>query len=586
MLLQRLAEYAERLDLPPPLYTESPVRYLISLDRSGRLLDPEPIDTADPKDRVRRRGELHAVPQVQRTVAVKPLLFADNAEYTLGLAREKSRSERVKACHAAYVELVDRCAAATCEPAVEAVSAFLHSDPLRQLRLPKDFDPGATITFRVDGQYVVDLLAVQAFWASINDPAAMPDQPAPVMQCVVCGQERPVLRRLQGKLKGVPGGQTSGTALISANAEAFVSYGLEESLIAPTCAACGERFTKAANVLLADQRQRLTIGNAAFIFWTREASPISLSELFTKPSTEHVRALLDAVRTGKLPPDVETNAFYATALSGSGGRAVVRDWIDTTLGEALRHVATWFQRQRIVGPVGEEPEPLSLYSLAAATVRDARRDLPTTTPRALWRGALLGTPLSISLLYEAVRRNRAEQRVTRPRAALIKLVLLSQQPEVEEEVMVRLEPSNPNPAYQCGRLLAVLEEVQRAAIPGVKATLVDRFYGTASTAPLTVFPRLLRGAQPHLAKLERDRPPAYRAFQRRLEEILANIVGFPPILPLADQGQFALGYYHQRAHDRAQALAAREQYLRGEQRVAEELPLEAVEPETPTEEEE
>jgi CRISPR-associated protein Csd1 len=585
MLLQRLAEYADRLGLPPPLYTERPVRYLISLDRSGRLLDPEPIDTADPKDEVRRRGELHAVPQVQRTSAVRPLLFADNAEYTLGLARETSRPERAKACHAAYIDLVDRCAATTREPAVGAVSAFLHSDPLRQLRLPKDFDPGATITFRVDGQYVVDLPAVQAFWASINDPDAMPDRPAPVMQCVVCGQERPVLRRLKGKLKGIPGGQTSGTALISANAEAFASYGLEESLIAPICAACGERFAKAANSLLADQRQRLTIGNAAFIFWTREASPISLSELFTKPSTEDVRALLDAVRMGKLPPDLETNAFYATALSGSGGRAVVRDWIDTTLGEALRHVATWFQRQRIVGPSGEEHEPLSLYALAAATVRDARRDLPATTPRALWRGALLGTPLPMSLLYEAVRRNRAEQRVTRPRAALIKLVLLSRQPRVEEEVMVRLEPSNPNPAYQCGRLLAVLEEVQRAAIPGVKATLVDRFYGTASAAPLTVFPRLLRGAQPHLAKLERDRPPAYRAFQRRLEEILANIAGFPPILPLADQGQFALGYYHQRAHDRAQALAAREQRLRGDQRVAEELPLEAVEPETPTEEE-
>ena len=68
----------------------------------------------------------------------------------------------------------------------------------------------------------------------------------------------------------------------------------------------------------------------------------------------------------------------------------------------------------------------------------------------------------------------------------------------------------------------MLEEIQRAALPGVKATIVDRFFGTASTAPASVFGRLMRGGQPHLAKLERDRPGAYGALQRRLEEVLAR----------------------------------------------------------------
>ena len=85
--------------------------------------------------------------------------------------------------------------------------------------------------------------------------------------------------------------------------------------------------------------------------------------------------------------------------------------------------------------------------------------------------------------------------------------------------MVDLDPSNSSPAYQCGRLLAVLEDIQRAAIPGAKATIVDRFFGTASSAPASVFGRLMRGAQPHLSKLERDNPNAYRALQRRMEEV-------------------------------------------------------------------
>lgn len=131
--------------------------------------------------------------------------------------------------------------------------------------------------------------------------------------------------------------------------------------------------------------------------------------------------------------------------------------------------------------------------------------------------------------------------------------------------MVALEMDNKDPAYLCGRLLAELEAVQRRALPGVSATIVDRFFGTASSAPASVFGRLIRGAQPHLARLERDRPAAHHALQRRIEDILAGLPasgdgkgpGFPRILTLEQQGIFALGYYHQRAFDRAQAAAHR-----------------------------
>jgi CRISPR-associated protein Csd1 len=162
----------------------------------------------------------------------------------------------------------------------------------------------------------------------------------------------------------------------------------------------------------------------------------------------------------------------------------------------------------------------------------------------------------MSLLYQAVRRNRAEQKVTRQRAALIKLVLLSQHGASQENIMVELDLQNPNVAYRCGRLLAVLAEVQRNAIG--KAAIVDRFYGTASSAPAAVFGRLLRGAQPHLTKLERDRPGVANALQRRLEDVMSTLNSFPTTLTLEEQALFALGFYHQRAHDRAQMMAASE----------------------------
>lgn len=552
MLLQRLSEYLDRPGVPPqlpPLYGQQPIRYIIELDGAGDQAGP-PIDTADPAIASARRGTRRPAPLVQRASAVKPLLLADNAEYTFGLARPESRPQRVAMCHAAYLDLLRACEETTREAAVAAVGTYLKRG---DGYLPDDLDRGALITFRVDGQMVIDLPTVQAFWAAYNDPAA---RSAPVMECIVCGRARPVLERLQAKVKGVPGGQTSGTSLISANSEAFESYGQPASLVAPTCAECGQRFTRALNELLADPERRVVLGGMAFVAWTRDPVTFSFTTALAQPSAEMVTDLFRSVSGGGPPPAVDETAFYGLVLSGSGGRTVVRDWIDTTVGQAKGNLLSWFRRQRIVGVFGEEPRPLGLYALAAATVRDPRKDLGPAVPRALLHASLTGSVVPWDVLYQAVRRNRAEQAVDRPRAGLIKLVLASQDNTIGEDSMVELDIGHPNAGYQCGRLLAVLEEVQRQAMPGVKATIVDRFFGTASTAPASVFGRLLRGAQPHLAKLERDREGAYIALQHRLEDVQSQITAFPRILNLQEQGLFALGYYHQRAADRSAAQAA------------------------------
>ena len=110
--------------------------------------------------------------------------------------------------------------------------------------------------------------------------------------------------------------------------------------------------------------------------------------------------------------------------------------------------------------------------------------------------------------------------------------------------MVALEAEHASPAYHCGRLLAVIEAVQRAALPGVNATIIDRYYGAASSTPAVVFGALLRGA-------------AYVNLQRRLEDVMSRIGDWPTTLALRDQALFSLGYYHQRAHDRAEAISRR-----------------------------
>lgn len=557
MLLQRLVEYADRLEeqgeLAPPLYSKKWVRYVIELDGSGQLLNPRPIDLSEAEGG-RQRGQQRPAPNVVRAAAVKPLLLADNAEYTLGLGRETSRPERVEKCHASYLALLERCAEDTNDPVVRAVLTFLQHDPLADLVLDEAFDPGEALIFRVDNQFVHLRPAMRRFWVAHNMPESPDGEEG--RQCLICGDKKPIVKRLKGKIKGIPGGHSVGTAIISANKPAFESYGLEASQIAPTCVECGDRFTKALNHLLNDESSHVWFSSLIFAFWTREPVEFRFLQLISDPGTDDVRQLFNATRSGKWNPTVDGTAFYAVSLSGSGGRAVVRDWLDTTVGKVKSSLVDWFEGQRIVDAWGEAPRPLGVYALAGALVRDLQ-DVPSPTYRTLLRAAMSGTPLSWNLLQQAVQRNQAAHDVTRPRAALIKLVM-STQNIIKEDQMVQLQSAHPDPAYHCGRLLAALESVQRAALGDINATIVDRFYGTASTAPASVFGRLVRGAQPHLSKLRRDRPGVGHALQERLEDILSSIIAFPHTLDLKQQGLFALGYYHQRAYDRAQARAHRE----------------------------
>jgi len=104
-----------------------------------------------------------------------------------------------------------------------------------------------------------------------------------------------------------------------------------------------------------------------------------------------------------------------------------------------------------------------------------------------------------------------------------------------------LNRESPDTGYRLGRLLAVLERLQGQANNNLNKTIVDRYYGAASTRPVTVFPSLIHLAQHHAGKARNA-----GFFQKEIGEVLDAVENFPPHLSLEEQGLFALGYYHQR----------------------------------------
>lgn len=553
MILQRLCEFARRVpDIPPSMYSPLYIKWQIELDEQGNYRGLTQLSG----DGRSQRGLQIMVPNRKRTSRPLPLLLADKADYVLGLGPDPpANSGRFRD----FKQLVERCAQATGEPSVRAVANFLNNYECDPSIIPDEhlqqIDPSDMIIFRVGNQRPTDLPTVQQFWAQ-----ECIEESSQEMQCIVCGRTSHVDRVSPTSIKGIPGGQTSGTQIVSANKEAFESYGLEQALTAPTCRSCGEAYANAINYMLRSETHHVTVGPVAFIFWTGGESQFSPASLFDRPEPTEVRNLIESYRTGREQRGISPDAFYSLALSASGGRAVVRDWIASTVPNVQANLAKWFALQRIVEPDGASADSyFGIWALARSLYPSQGRadQISANTPRALVRCALHGAPLPTWILAQAVQRNRAEQAVTRARAAVIKAVLLIQMNRLEEGFMERLEPTYKSPGYLCGRLMAELEAAQKLAT-NPQTTLVDRYYGAASSAPATVFGYLLRDFQAHMAKLRRDRPGAYSAIDSRVQEILEDLQDFPRTLNLKEQALFSLGYYHQKAQNRADARARAE----------------------------
>ena len=108
-----------------------------------------------------------------------------------------------------------------------------------------------------------------------------------------------------------------------------------------------------------------------------------------------------------------------------------------------------------------------------------------------------------------------------------------------------LDKENQDVGYRLGRLFAVLEKIQQAAI-NPTATIRDKFYASASATPAAVFGNLMRLSGHHLSKLDADKKGLRIWFEKQIEEIMSGIKGFSSHLSLEEQGMFAIGYYHQR----------------------------------------
>ena len=564
MILQALNDYYRRkCDDPDPAQRlpmfgleQKDIPYLLEINAEGQLLQMR--DTREPLGNKKIATSFRVPLGVKKTSGVAANLLWDTLEYVLGVDT-KGKPDRVAEQHAAFRARIEALPASAREDAgIQAVSRFLAQiDRVQLERQPawaEALQSNAVISFRLQGDQdlVCQRPAVVSAVLNVSD-----DGDARKAMCLVTGEHAPV-ERLHASIKGVWGAQTSGANIVSFNARAFESYGKTERQgeNAPVSRAAAFAYTTALNHLLRkDSTQRIQVGDASTVFWAEKQDAFEniFGEIFKDnpdESSAAVRALLDAVNSGKWGNSDESTRFYVLGLAPNAARISIRFFHCVTLREMGQRIAQHFKDLELVRGPNDAQYPSLFRLLAAVAVQNKADNIPPNLGGAIVDAIFAGenVPYPSLWLNAAIGRCRAEQNVNYLRAAAIKASLnrhMRCQPDhlTQKEFLPMLDLSNNSPGYRLGRLFSVLEKIQEEASPGLNATIRDRYYGAASSTPVAVFTTLLRLKNAHLKKLTVGRS---MAFEKLLGEVLGPVTDFPKHLPLPDQGRFALGYYHQR----------------------------------------
>lgn len=617
MILQELRSLAERENLiDDPDFQPKTVRWIISIGPDGRFLGVSEtqgqVSAPDnPKAKPKKpKPKVYQVPrQPDRTSGQFTYFLVDKADYVLGFDPDDAPNKREKLDNARrlFIERIEIASSIVPEePSLKAVLSFLNNDEERkkcieQIRSSAESNNLFMFLYfdssEDESSLVHERPRVKIAWKRMSQmgrqsggvknraknggqkrsksDANSEEFEALSSQCLICGNNAPPVDK-HPQIKKIPGGSTSGVALVCFNSKAFESHGFDGNQNAPVCESCAIQYTTALNRLfdsnyvdpqgkVLPRRNIKLSSDTSVVFWASKESEFANEFGALEPEdASKIEDLYRSLHHGKRYILDDPALFHALVVTGGKGRAVLRGYHQSTVSEVANSIISFLDDIDLVPRHPGAPRyPKMSWLVRSLAAQGKLENVPPNIAGEFFL-AILSGPNSIiprSILMKAVERihtepdnpDRNQHKHTRERVALVRISLnrLFRSGDqflrslIQQEIPPMLDPSCRNNAYCLGRLFAVLEKLQGESVGAVNATITDRFYGAASATPAAVFGSLLRKAQHHLAKMN---GPFY---DKKIQEILILLDpenAFPSTLGLDQQGLFALGYYQQR-HD-------------------------------------
>ena len=571
MILQALVKYYEELvqqgKAAKPGWCQAKVSHAIELNEDGTIKTIISLKKEEErgKKKVLVPEPLYVPEMITRSSGIASNFLCDNAKYFLGIDEEGTKPRIIDCFHAARERHLTILADAEGKMAKAICLYFKNWNPEQAKNNPvvkehwEELNEGGNIIFSMRGIDAQEDDEIRNIWDILQTKESSGEKGT----CLVTGQKAEIARIHRG-IKGVPGAQSSGAALVSFNAPAFESYGKEQSYNAPVGRFAEFAYTTALNYLLNQREYRFPLGDSMIVFWAEsgkeEYQKTFLSWMNPQPDNQkEMKKVFGNLEKGLWVDladiDLDPNqSFYILCLAPNAARLSVRFFYQNSFGTIIKNISWHYHRMEIVKPSWVENEYLGIRKMLDETVNQKSKDkTPVPNMSAMVLSAILEDSRYPESLYtDTLIRIRAEQgNVTYGRAAIIKAFLIKNRGWKEGECGMGLNEECKETSYILGRIFAVLESIQKDANPGINATIRDRYFNSACATPASIFPVLIKLKNSHIKKIDRESVAGKIYYEKLLADLMGKLdvseesAGIPKRLSLEEQGKFMLGYYHQ-----------------------------------------
>ena len=571
MILKALYDYYNRCgdDIVPMDMAYVDFYYSIVLDEKGNFIRLEPLGGDSGLPLLTFRPE-------ERTSAPVPHCMGDHAGYILGLkavkakenfdyAKEMTRNEKTLTAFKKDIENYFNILPNN--SFVQAIHAFYKKFSLETINAIKHDSHWVDFCKYLAKNITFSVIGINGYAASDNEILQVKKQSKSNENkkavCLITGvKEKPVNTTYSSFILG---GKSNAKLVAFQVNSGYDSYGKKMGLNAPISEEAEFKYTTALLKLLSkNSRNKFRIGDRSFIFWASsnsEAAEQTEGSLFDllgyteeevddpNAKIEQVRKVFTAIYSGSLKTSLE-DRFYILGLAPNSARIAVVYWSECSLKEFAGKILCHFEDMKIKDTRIDKKPYMGIKSMLAAVTLNGKSEATPNLPEAVVKSIFQGTPYPFTLFSACIRRIRAEagskDAIRIARMAIIK-AYLNRINDNNKKIETMLDKSNTNQGYLCGRLFAVLENLQYAA--NKQDSIRSGYMNAAASTPSAVYPTILKLSNSHYSKLAKDKKGLAIYFDNQKKEIMAQISDFPDTLDLSDQGRFFLGYYHQKNHE-------------------------------------
>lgn len=603
MILKELCDlYGRLLDsgafIAPPGFSVQKISYRVVLRADGELVRIEDAREVEIITKRSKNGtaEKKVLKSCEMLVlggtkssgsGVNPCFLWDNVTYMLGVAeldKKQNNKKRIAECFHIFRKKHLDMEQEINSPEYSAVCRFLENwnpELFSAYNKNPDIFKGFGV-FMLEGafRYVHENPQIIEWWQSTGSRKwrSKGEDNAPATQgiCLITGKKGPIARIHEPDIKGVFNAMSKGAKLVAFNMPASESYGKVQSENSPVCEYAAFAYCNALNYLLSKDTCRARIGDATVVFWTDapekdEADemelliaggldPGKIGAIDSEVSARVALKLKDIAQGKKVLDDLTSSVrFFILGLSSNVSRLSVRFFYTGTIGEFVQNLQSHYAALELQprGAKFDDPAIISPYMILRETAREGS-DAPPLFGGALMRSILQKLPYPDAIAMAILRRyrlpqnndNRDKESKDKNKkkyisndyicCAFLKAWLTRKRKNYNLKTM--LDNHNTQTGYLLGRLFAILCYTQKCSSNKLNRTLRDSFYSSASSTPLSVFPRILKLYNHHISKLG-DKNRDY--LDNLVREVMCHLSTLPAHLNLEQQGLFALGFYHQ-----------------------------------------